>query len=200
MINLDISDFLKGIKNIRFLEDVPLPIFLVCMLILFLPRSESFSPFNKFKDSFVLLITIISIISFLVMLVQLIGYIKKKVKQWCSENEKKQYLKKLTTEEKQILCAFIVEEKKAVGLPHNDGNVAKLASKKIIYCASGISMGSLNFSYCIDDNIYEHLLSNRELILNGLPNDAKGKAITTYSSHVPKIFHPKSAVTGPSVL
>ena len=200
MINLDISDFLKSIKNIRFLEDLPLPIFLVCMLILFLPQSESLSPINKFKDSFVLLITIVSIISSLVILVQLIGYVKKKAKQWCSKNEKKQYLKKLTTEEKQILCAFILEEKKTVVLPFNDGNVAKLASKKIIYLASNISTGHHAFSFYIDDNIYEHLLNNRELILNGLPNNSENKPVTEYMSHVPKIYHNTSAVRGPSIL
>ncbi len=136
MINIDISDFLKSIKNIRFLEDLLLSIFLVSTLILFLPRSELLSPINKLKDSFALLITMVSIISFLVMLIQLIGYIKKKIKQWYSENQKKQYVKNLTSEEKQILCEFILEEKKAICLPSNDGNVAKLASKKIIYCAS----------------------------------------------------------------
>ncbi|EJT6502744.1 superinfection exclusion B family protein [Clostridium perfringens] len=76
----------------------------------------------------------------------------------------KRKLNALTPGEKKILSSYIKNQSKTQDLPINNGVVAELASKKIIYRSTELSSSGLFFSYNLNDWAWDYLNKNPNLL------------------------------------
>lgn len=76
----------------------------------------------------------------------------------------KRKLNALTPGEKEILSSYIDNQSKSQYLPINNGVVAELASKKIIYRSTELSNGGPFFSYNLNDWAWDYLNKNSNLL------------------------------------
>lgn len=141
---------------------------------------------DNFKQKFSEEIGLLWLLSLTILIIQLlISFFYRPIKKILKTNNIKTYLKKLTIQEKQILCEYIYGHERTREFPIQDGVIVNLERKGIIYRASTTSYGLLLFPYNISDWVYAFLLKHKQYIENGVPKNIDGKPLP-YRSRVPK--------------
>lgn len=92
-------------------------------------------------------------------------------------------LRNLTTEEKQLLCGYILAKQKTQYFPIQDGVVMGLVSDKIIFQSSTLGFMTTGFAFNIQPWAWDYLRKHPELIVDeSLPTDDDGKIIPYHSN------------------
>lgn len=161
----------------------PVAALLASSIILFLPNAWLGSiGLQAFKTNNIETIGLAFVVSLVATMIQLIIWLKRTL--WDSRQARKSLEKRLhnlSYQEKQILCAYVLNKVKTQYFRIEDGVVQGLVHSRILYLSS--NMGSLirGFSYNIQLWAYEYLSENTHLITEGVPFEAPN-VIAAYES------------------
>jgi len=87
-------------------------------------------------------------------------------------------LSNLSPAEKQILCGYILPQKRTQNLSIRDGNVTGLCAAGILCRASNFgSIYGKGFAFNIQDWAWDYLNANQTLITEGVQKDTQGRII-----------------------
>nr|DAL55178.1 MAG TPA_asm: Super-infection exclusion protein B [Caudoviricetes sp.] len=163
---MSVSDFLNILKlPFKYL----VAILLILSFLLFAPSSyianlginELINEYRTYIglaficDLFFILVDVLSL---------LMKYLRALKKYYSITFIGKRKIKQLTPEEKSILRYYIQEQTRTQTLPFNDGVVAELSNLAIIYRASSLSLGGVEFDYNLNDWAWKYLNKNKDLL------------------------------------
>lgn len=117
------------------------------------------------QDSYKFWIHLIGLLS-LAYTATIIGKeVLKVIKNEWAKKKRIDYLKDLSTEEKELLQKYILKERKTITLPLQDGVVQNLENREILYRSTTVTRTSrVEFDFTIQQWAWEYLKKRKELI------------------------------------
>lgn len=144
---------------------------IICLLLI-IPKISTFLGLTPYVNDYRYLIGIVFLVSsvfFIVtqILIPISSAFLKLAEKLIQISRIKKYLQILTKEEKALLRLYIKNGEKTVYLREDDGVVAGLKNKNIIYRSTNIGGAGFNivrFAYNINDGVWDYLNKNPEFI------------------------------------
>jgi hypothetical protein len=104
--------------------------------------------------------------------------ISKRRKAAKFKKEMYEHLQRLSPEEKQVLCAYLLQNTKTQYFSPQDGIISGLVSRHILYRSSNVgNLYGRGFAFNIQQWVWDYLITHRELILEGVPRDELGQVM-----------------------
>ncbi len=94
------------------------------------------------------------------------------------EKEAKHRLGQLSAQEKQILCGYLMTDRRTQYFAVQDGVVQGLCHAGVIYLSSQVgNMNAEGFSFNIHDWAWDYLEEHKRLVTEGVPRNSEGAII-----------------------
>lgn len=148
---------------------VALPIFLTTSATLFLPEAYAATlGLDQFRDAYRMIIGALLVLSAAALVTNCIWWIGKALRPWINGHifvrRNKWALESLTTDEKQILRAFILNGQSSVSAEISDGVINMLVKKQVLFRASDVASYFTTFNYIMQPWAREYLTKRPHLL------------------------------------